>query len=395
MRLQFVLVLVCILSCFSLSYQLSKESRITIGQVNVPFQFKPVSRANSFKNLRLYISLRRRNADEMEKLFWEVSNPKSPLYAQYLTVNELGERFGASIESIHTVSNWLKENGVYDYELALAKDIIRMEASVHTLEKLFQTSIFTYAHVITGEEVTSPSGAIAVSRFISEHIQHVSGLHLFPIIETNERGLSTIGAFSKRRVDVTESNLPISFLLIIPLSAIQSAMLPPENLKLVGLQIICNNGSESVFPSCANIQSAIIQYEVNGQATPPSRVSIPISSFNVFNTSGEIIYLQAQQVVAFDNYLPYNMSTFLIYNNGSVSNPIYSPVLCYTSRYTTPENIASYYGTKSYRGTNSRNSQAFAGLIGQYFAESDLYQLFDYFGLERKNVSKIVGYNVI
>jgi hypothetical protein len=388
MGFQLIFVLVCIISWFSLSWQLSKGSRITIGQVNVPFQFKPVSRAISFKNLTLHISLRRRNANEMEKLFWEVSNPKSSLYAQYLAVDELGDRFGASMESIHTVSNWLKENRVYSYEVALTKDMIRIVASVHTLEKLFQTSIFTYIHALTGEEVTSASGAITVPQFIGEHIQYVSGLDLFSIVQNKQTGPSTTSTFFKRRVDRIESNLPISFLDILPLNAIQPPTMPSANLKLVVLQIICINGSGSVFPSCTSIQSAIIQYVVDAQAASPSQVSIPIASFSVLSTSGDILYLSAEQVVAFNNYLPYNMSAFLTYNDGSVSNIVYAPVLYYTSRYTTPENIASYYGTKNYKGNNTRNSQAFAGFDGQYFSENDLNQYFDYFGLTGRNISR-------
>jgi subtilase family serine protease len=385
-------LLIFVVGCFCVVH--CAPNRVTDNVIDV----------NPTSVLNLYIFLKKRNVAQMEKLFWEISDPKSPKYAQYLTVNNVRDMFGSSKNSIQTVMNWLDQslssafgsgvsgNSIMNKKLSLTNDIIQIQAPVYVLEKVFNTTIVTKTNQITGQKFISASPSLQVPASVNEHIEHIGGCYFL---------LFDDDALQRdRRVKQLESNEILSFVHISPkytsvsLPAENPLVITVENQWSVSVQIAClNNSIGTMLPNCSSIKEVVIQYGVNGESITQTQVNIPMSSLRVFNTSGNTTFWRGEQTLFLLNYLPYNLSTFLVYTNGSVSSIVYAPVLYYASRYTTPNNIASYYGTQNYRANNTRNSQVFAGFNGQYFSQSDLNMFFNFFGLEKANVSKIIGYN--
>jgi tripeptidyl-peptidase-1 len=59
----------------------------------------------------LVVGVKHRNLEAFEEFFWDVSNPRSPNYAKYLTVPEIADFIGASQSTLDQVSNWLLDLG--------------------------------------------------------------------------------------------------------------------------------------------------------------------------------------------------------------------------------------------------------------------------------------------
>jgi tripeptidyl-peptidase I len=65
------------------------------------------------------IALKQQNLDELHRLFFQVSDPQSPMYAQYLSLSELRELVAPSMENIKALTNFLLDNGYVLRYLAL------------------------------------------------------------------------------------------------------------------------------------------------------------------------------------------------------------------------------------------------------------------------------------
>jgi subtilase family serine protease len=358
------------------------ESGVLLDSIQIPQKFTRLSRASSMTPLSFIVFLNKRNVKEMENLFWEVSNPKSEQYGKYLTTEAIAERFGASKEAVDTVTKWLEVNEAFDYEMVLSKDMIRVKTTVGVTERLFGTTFSTFVHEETGNSILSAYGDITVPKALKKHIQLISGLNGFH--QANNHANRISGKNLERKVASSPTDGFLSFQSIIML----------DGVILTTIQVVCNyNASSPIYPDCSNIQSLT----VTGQEIVGLQPSVVVeTTFNSFSSSkfsnGYYNYTYAANLFT-TNYLPYNLSIFVMYSNGTTSPPVYAPQPYYSNKFTTPNNIATYYGTNFLQNTNSRNKQAFIGLNPQYFSYNDLSMFFEYFGLPRSNVSKIIGNN--
>ncbi len=57
-------------------------------------------------------SSRLQNLEELESVFWAVSDPQSSAYGQHLSLAEVDRRFGAPVDAVAAVRAWLAEAGV-------------------------------------------------------------------------------------------------------------------------------------------------------------------------------------------------------------------------------------------------------------------------------------------
>lgn len=82
---------------------------------------------------------------ELERIFWEVSNPKHANYGKYLSLDEVTNILGIPQQRVDLVKNYFEQEGA---TLALApnKDMMTVTMSVATAEKLLNTSFFYFTH---------------------------------------------------------------------------------------------------------------------------------------------------------------------------------------------------------------------------------------------------------
>jgi subtilase family serine protease len=369
------------------------EPRVIIDDIRVPDSFYEIPGISQPRVLVVHIGLNKRNIEEMENLFWQVSDPKSSLYGKYLTTDEIAQKFGATKDSIEIVVNWLVENKVSHYEIALTKDLIRIEASVQVIENLFGTQMSSFINRDSGKEVISAVGLVSVPKSIAKHIRHISGLNYFADLQHYATSRPTPGKLLGEQALQQQQQSTNNF-MDSPLSffAIFSGL--TDNTVSLYLFVNCQTNNSGVnLPLCNDVQILVIQYFIIGQNIPPLQTSISANSFFLFNSSGDINTYLAFANIEVTNYLPYNFSAYLSYSNSSSSSVIYAPAPIFATKITTPNNIATYYGTNYRRATNPRNKQAVSAFLQQYFSPTDLNIFLQYFGLPQANISKIIGYN--
>jgi subtilase family serine protease len=79
--------------------------------------FSPISLTQHFKQkapsahpITFILSLRQQNLDKLEELFWDRSNPNSPQYQQWLSIEQINSLVSPPKEQHDAVLSWLKEN---------------------------------------------------------------------------------------------------------------------------------------------------------------------------------------------------------------------------------------------------------------------------------------------
>jgi tripeptidyl-peptidase-1 len=77
---------------------------------------------------------------ELDRLFWEVSDPQNPNYGKYLTFEELGRLMSAPQAHIDIVTNYLNGFGV-TFTINPNQDMIDAQIPVGTIEKMLNTKL--------------------------------------------------------------------------------------------------------------------------------------------------------------------------------------------------------------------------------------------------------------
>lgn len=66
----------------------------------------------------------------MQKTFWQVSEPDSPKYGNFLTSEKVGTIIRPSEESVTTIVTWLQEHGVTNYSFTPNKEFLKAFVNV-------------------------------------------------------------------------------------------------------------------------------------------------------------------------------------------------------------------------------------------------------------------------
>src|SRR2546425_11641842 len=75
--------------------------------------------------------------DELEQLLAQQQDPSSSQYHQWLTPQQFGGRFGASIEDINVITKWLRSHGFRIDNVANARRDIQFSGTARQIENAF------------------------------------------------------------------------------------------------------------------------------------------------------------------------------------------------------------------------------------------------------------------
>ena len=131
---------------------LAYQSVFAQGQ---PDQIRPLGKAlpaaihrsnflgHTDSNRRLHVSISLPYGDQggMEAFADSVSDPSSPNYHQFLSPQEVGERFGPSVAQVQSVANYLEKKGFKINLIAKNRLSILADCTVTQAEEAFKTSI--------------------------------------------------------------------------------------------------------------------------------------------------------------------------------------------------------------------------------------------------------------
>jgi tripeptidyl-peptidase-1 len=107
--------------------------------------WKQESRVDPEDNIRLAFGLKQQNLDLLEKALYAVSDPKSKLYGQHLTVEEV-TKMTAIPAAEKAVRRWLIQSGIPNRDISgtLTKNYLVASCPVRIAEKLLSTQFFNF-----------------------------------------------------------------------------------------------------------------------------------------------------------------------------------------------------------------------------------------------------------
>jgi hypothetical protein len=109
-----------------------------------------------------------------EEFLRQQQDPASPNFHHWLTPVEVGERFGASAQSIDAVTSWLQAQGLQVDGVANSGVRIEFSGSAASVGGAFASRLHAFA--VDGERLISPAGAPRIPTTLSEAVRSVHGL---------------------------------------------------------------------------------------------------------------------------------------------------------------------------------------------------------------------------
>ena len=133
--------------------------------------------------LELSFALKQENLDELEKLFWEVSNPDSPSYGKYLTTDEITEMIAPRYSTVRVVEQWLKSHGVTQCQLVANSDYVNCQMTRQTAERILTGAVFFYfRHDKHDQKVIRSASRYYIHSYVAQYLDFVGGVHRFPAV---------------------------------------------------------------------------------------------------------------------------------------------------------------------------------------------------------------------
>eukprot|EP01029_Cantina_marsupialis_P007018 TRINITY_DN17730_c0_g1_i1.p1 TRINITY_DN17730_c0_g1~~TRINITY_DN17730_c0_g1_i1.p1 ORF type:complete len:481 (+),score=116.96 TRINITY_DN17730_c0_g1_i1:52-1494(+) len=142
--------------------------------------WRKVTRAKPDFPMKLTIALKHPEAakEKLEEFFWEVSNPESRHYGQYLTHEQLYKLMAPTEETVNTVSGFLLNNDVA-FTVSESGDFIQAMMTAEKMEEVFGTTLHFYQHK-NGQALVRASDDVHVPAHVAVHIDAISDLNTLP-----------------------------------------------------------------------------------------------------------------------------------------------------------------------------------------------------------------------
>ncbi|XP_072254718.1 tripeptidyl-peptidase 1 [Pyxicephalus adspersus] len=110
--------------------------------LSVPHGWTETDRLSGDESVILTFALKQQNVDKLEKLLGAVSNPDSPQYGHYLSLEDLRALLQPSLDTLRTVRTWLEKHGVQQCDSVQTRDFLQCEMPVSTAEVLLPGAKF-------------------------------------------------------------------------------------------------------------------------------------------------------------------------------------------------------------------------------------------------------------
>jgi kumamolisin len=129
------------------------------------------------QSLQLNITLPLRNEAQLDKLLEQIYNPQSPMYHQFLSVEDFTERFGPSQEDYETVISFAEKNGLAVTGTSPNRLVVNVEGRVVDIEKAFHVNMNIYQHPTENRVFYSPDREPTTD--LAVKLWHITGLDNF------------------------------------------------------------------------------------------------------------------------------------------------------------------------------------------------------------------------
>ena len=133
-----------------------------------------VGAANPEQMLSLCVSMPYARPEAMQEFVDAVSNPNSPMYRQFITPEEVGERFGLPMDQVNQVADYLRGQGFELTMISKNHTTIIANGTVAQAEAAFHTTIREYTLV--------PQFSVEPTRFIANSTPVQMPVNLAPLV---------------------------------------------------------------------------------------------------------------------------------------------------------------------------------------------------------------------
>jgi len=155
--------------------------------------WKKLHRVEPHKHVHLTFALKQRNLGQLEALAKQVSDPRSPLYGKYMTIDEITEFVAPLYDTLDTIQVWLASHKIFNCDLTLNRDFLLCLMPCRLAEKLLLGTVFHYySHDKLSKKVVRSTSSYYVPENVSHHLDFIGGVHRFPAVnwgKTNDEEL--------------------------------------------------------------------------------------------------------------------------------------------------------------------------------------------------------------
>jgi len=124
-----------------------------------------------------------RRAD-LEKMFWEVSNPKHENYGKYLTRDEITQVLAVPSSRVERITNYVVAHGCTNAQIAHNQDVLSVACPVSAIEAALNTKLHFFTHQEhTDVQIVRASQAYSLPELMSRDIVMVGELLQFPMLK--------------------------------------------------------------------------------------------------------------------------------------------------------------------------------------------------------------------
>lgn len=171
-------VVIALALCFSCAFALDLLNLTPIaergpsryGRWNIEREAYPA------EDITFKILIKQRNLEQLEKTFWEVSDPRHENYGKFLTTQEVKSMIAPAPAAIKSVVEWLMASGIPSSDVILFSDYVQVSTSVAHASKLFSTSFSLYRSSKTGSARLRITGFAHIPTELVEVVDFVAGI---------------------------------------------------------------------------------------------------------------------------------------------------------------------------------------------------------------------------
>jgi subtilase family serine protease len=123
------------------------------------------------------IYMKQNGLDELNELFYNVSDPTHEKYGQFLSKSELDEIVKAVPNAFEKMDQWFEDAGTGDEtKIETTSDSMRVITNVEVATKLFQTKFRKFTHVNGNSKILADGVVSVPANLIGDYIEFIGGL---------------------------------------------------------------------------------------------------------------------------------------------------------------------------------------------------------------------------
>jgi len=130
--------------------------------------------------ITLVWALKQQNLDQLEAIFWDVSNPRSKNYGKHLTLFEIADLVAPEKEDIVHVMDFISSYSPISTHLTLSRDFIVSKFTVEKAEELLQVKFSYFYHPFTNIRLLRSLEPYTLPSCVAARVDFVGGVHRFP-----------------------------------------------------------------------------------------------------------------------------------------------------------------------------------------------------------------------